>query len=95
MEQKEIKKIENLNFTNDIEKLEKLEELDKVKSRVLKYIVYKKRTESEVRNKFKGVFDEDIFEDVIENLRELGYISDENYIDRAIKRSKWNRRFFI
>ena len=84
MEQKEIKKIENLNFTNDIEKLERLEELDKVKSRVLKYIVYKKRTEFEVRNKFKGVFNEDIFEDVIENLKELGYINDENYIDRAV-----------
>ena len=74
----------NLNFTNDIEKLERIEELDKVKSRVLKYIVYKKRTELEVRNKFKGIFDDDIFEEVIENLKNLGYISDENYIDRAV-----------
>lgn len=79
-----MKKIENLNFTNDIEKLKKLEELDNVKSRVLKYIVYKKRTEIEVRNKFKGVFNEDIFEEVIENLKSLGYIDDKNYIDRAV-----------
>ena len=84
MEQSEIKKIENLNFTNDIEKLKKLEELDKVKSRVLKYIVYKKRTEIEVRNKFKGVFNEELFEETIESLKSLGYIDDENYIDRAV-----------
>ena len=84
MEQKNINKIENLNYTNDIDKLERLEEIDGVKSRVLKYIVYKKRTEIEVRNKFKGVFDEDIFEQVIENLKDLGYIDDVNYIDRAV-----------
>ena len=84
MEEEKTKKIENLNFTNDIEKLKKLEELDNVKSRVLKYIVYKKRTEIEVRNKFKGVFNEDIFEEVIENLKSLGYIDDKNYIDRAV-----------
>ena len=84
MEEEKTKKFENLNFTNDIEKLKKLEELDNVKSRVLKYIVYKKRTEIEVRNKFKGVFNEDIFEEVIENLKSLGYIDDKNYIDRAV-----------
>lgn len=84
MKQNEIKKIESLNFTNDIEKLKRLEELDKVKSRVLKYIVYKKRTETDIRNKFKSVFDDDIFEEVIENLKKLGYINDENYIDRAV-----------
>ena len=84
MEQREIKKIQNLNFTNDEEKLKRLEEVDKVKSRVLKYIVYKKRTESDIRNKFKNVFDDDIFEEVIENLKDLGYINDESYIDRAV-----------
>ncbi len=84
MEQKEIKKIQNLNFTNDEEKLKRLEEVDKVKSRVLKYIVYKKRTENDIRNKFKNEFDDDIFEEVIENLKDLGYINDESYIDRAV-----------
>ena len=78
------KKDMNLQFTNDLEKLKQLEELDKVKGRILKYIVYKKRTELEVRNKFKGVFDENIFEDAIENLKKLGYINDTNYISRQI-----------
>ena len=84
MEEREIKKIQNLNFTNDEEKLKRLEEVDKVKSRVLKYIVYKKRTENDIRNKFKNEFDDDIFEEVIENLKDLGYINDESYIDRAV-----------
>ena len=84
MEQREIKKIQNLNFTNDEEKLKRLEEVDKVKSRVLKYIVYKKRTENDIRNKFKNEFDDDIFEEVIENLKDLGYINDESYIARAV-----------
>ena len=81
-------KCTNLQFTNDLQKLKNLEELDKVKSRILKYIVYKKRTEAEIRNKFKCVFDENIFEDAIENLKELGYINDINYIDRQINEYK-------
>ena len=73
--------MEHLQFSNN---LEKLVEVDKVKSRVLKYIVYKKRTENEIRNKFRDTFDEEIFEQVIEQLKELGYIDDTNYIDRAV-----------
>ena len=73
--------MKHLQFSNN---LEKLEEIDKVKSRVLKYIVYKKRTEKEIRNKFSDTFDEEIFEQVIEQLKELGYINDTNYIDRAV-----------
>lgn len=73
--------MEHLQFSNN---LEKLEEIDKVKSRVLKYIVYKKRTENEIRNKFRDTFDDEIFEIVIDELKELGYIDDNNYIDRAV-----------
>ena len=79
MESKNIKKIER--FSDNLEELEKI---DNVKSRVLKYIVYKKRTEAEIRNKFKNEFDDNIFEQVIDQLKELGYINDENYIDRAV-----------
>ena len=79
MENKNIKKIER--FSDNIEELEKL---DNVKSRILKYIVYKKRTEAEIRNKFKNEFEDDIFEQAIDQLKELGYINDGNYINRAI-----------
>lgn len=60
-------------------------ELDKLKTKVLKYIVYKKRTEKEVRIKFSSSdVDQNMLEDVIDNLKEIGYINDESYIERAV-----------
>ena len=73
--------MKNLPYSENIEELEKI---DKVKSRVLKYIMYKKRTEQEIRNKFHNAFDDNIFEQVIEELKELGYINDDSYIERAV-----------
>lgn len=61
-----------------------IEQYDAVKTKLLKYITYKKRTESEVRTKFAKDIDKDILEDAIEELKSLGYISDTNYIDRAV-----------
>ena len=65
-----------------------LEEFDKEKTKVLKYILYKKRTENEVRNKFSGTIDENILEDVIEYLKEAGYINDKEFIEKAISNFK-------
>lgn len=75
-----------MDFTSK-EKLEKAEELDKLKSKVLKYVLYKKRTESEVREKFVDV-DENLLEDVIEFLKDYNYINDEEYIERSIAEFK-------
>ena len=61
-----------------------IEEFDKEKTRVLKYIMFKKRTEQEIKNKFSNTINEDMLEDIIEYLKEAGYINDEDYIDRAI-----------
>ena len=36
-----------------------LEEYDKQKTKVLKYIIYKKRTEREVRQKFENTIEQD------------------------------------
>ena len=64
--------------------MEYLEEFDKLKTKVLKYILFKKRTENEVRQKF--ISDEgELLNDVIDELKELGYIDDEKYIEKAIK----------
>lgn len=64
--------------------MEYIEEFDKLKTKVLKYILFKKRTENEVRQKFKS--DEgEMLNDVIDELKELGYIDDERYIEKAIK----------
>lgn len=62
-----------------------LVEFDNLKTKVLKYIVYKKRTEREVRQKFSSSsVDQNLLDDVIENLKENGYINDESYIQRAM-----------
>ncbi|MBR2588384.1 MAG: RecX family transcriptional regulator [Bacilli bacterium] len=64
--------------------LEEFEKIDKMKSKVLKYILYKKRTEQEIRQKFAGEIEENILEDIIEELKENAYIDDYNYIERSI-----------
>ena len=46
--------------------------------------MYKKRTEKEVKQKFSSIYDENILEDVIQNLKDNGYINDENYLERAV-----------
>ena len=51
-----------------------LEEYDKQKTKVLKYIIYKKRTEREVRQKFENTIEQEILEDIIEELKENSYI---------------------
>lgn len=60
-----------------------LEEFDNLKTKVLKYILYKKRTEQEIRQKFNKE-DNQIIEDIIEYLKEAGYINDEEYISRTV-----------
>lgn len=63
--------------------MEYIEEFDKLKTKVLKYILFKKRTEQEIRQKFKQ--DEgNMLDDVIEELKQNGYINDEGYIERAV-----------
>ena len=61
-----------------------IEEFDKAKTKVLKYIFYKKRTEQEIKNKFSRVIEENLLEDVIEELKQIGCIDDEKYVLRAI-----------
>lgn len=69
---------------NYIENLEEAERIDKLRSKMLKYILYKKRTEQEVRQKFAEE-NEDELEDAIEYFKEQKYIDDEEYIKRAVK----------
>ncbi len=61
-----------------------VEEFDKAKTRVLKYILYKSRSESEIRTKFQNDMDENLLEDVIEYLKEAKYINDNEYIRKKI-----------
>jgi len=61
-----------------------IEEFDKAKTKVVKYILYKKRTESEVRKIFKNDIDEIMLDDIIECLKENNYINDYEYIEKQV-----------
>lgn len=61
-----------------------IEEFEKQKEKVLKYILYKKRTEQEVYKKFSGIIDENMLEDIIEYLKEAKYINDHEFIEKTI-----------
>ena len=63
--------------------MEYIEEFDKLKTKVLKYVLYKKRTEKEIRQKFQ-LNSGEMLDDVIEELKKIGYINDLNYIKRAV-----------
>lgn len=63
--------------------LEYLSKVDNLKSKVLKYITFKKRTEKEVYQRFSNE-DRELLEEVVEYLKEAGYIDDKDYVERAI-----------
>ena len=61
-----------------------IEEFDKEKTKVLKYVLYKKRTEQEIKRKFQKEIDENMLEDIIEYLKEAKYIDDSEFIKKAV-----------
>ena len=65
-----------------------VEEFDKEKTKVLKYILYKKRSEYEVRNKFSKTIEENLLDDIIEYLKEAKYIDDTEFIRKTVNQFK-------
>lgn len=61
-----------------------IEEFDKEKTKVLKYILYKRRCEQEVRKKFERAINEELLSDIIEYLKEANYINDKEYIEKTV-----------
>lgn len=61
-----------------------IEEFDKAKTKILKYILYKKRTEQEIRRKFSSTVEDNMLEDIIEYLKEAKYINDNEFIEKTI-----------
>ena len=61
-----------------------IEEFDKEKTKVLKYVLYKKRSENEIRRKFENEIEENLLEDIIEYLKEAKYIDDREYIRKTV-----------
>ena len=68
-----------------------IQEFDNIKTKMLKYIMYKKRTEKEVRQKFSSSVDEILLDDVIENLKELGYINEMEEIKESMLVNLYNK----
>lgn len=68
---------------NKMKITKEIEEFDNLKTRVLKYVIYKKRTEKEIRQKFSENAG-NMLEDVIEYLKQENYINDKVYIERAV-----------
>lgn len=65
------------------EEYKELEEFDNLKTKVLKYVLYKKRTENEVRQKFAENTG-NLLDNVIEYLKQENYINDFSYIEKSI-----------
>ena len=61
-----------------------VEEFDKEKTKVLKYVLYKKRSENEIRKKFENEIEENLLDDIIAYLKEANYIDDKEYIRKTI-----------
>ena len=61
-----------------------IEEFDNQKTKVLKYILFKKRTEQEIRKKFISSIDENMLEDIIEYLKEAKYIDDQEFLEKTV-----------
>lgn len=65
-----------------------IEEFDKQKSKVMNYILYKKRTEQETRKKFEKIIDIELLDDILEYVKEAGYLNDRAYIEKVIQEYK-------
>ena len=61
-----------------------IEEFDREKTKILKYILYKKRSENEVRNRFLSTINEELLDEIIEYLKEANYINDKEYIQKTV-----------
>lgn len=68
----------------DLVDFKKLEEYDRNKTKVLKYVIYKKRTENEIKRKFQNEIELNMLEDIVTELKENNYISDNQYVERAV-----------
>ena len=54
----------------------------------MNYILYKKRTEQETRKKFASSIEPNLLEEIIEYVKEAGYLDDKNYIERTFQEYK-------
>jgi regulatory protein len=57
-----------------------------LEDKIMKYVVFKKRTEYEVKNKLKNLsYEADKIDEIIEYLKETDFINDKSYVDKYLK----------
>lgn len=62
--------------------------------KLMRYVLFKKRTENEIRNKCRQLkYDDDYIEEAIAYLKEAGYINDRIYIEKYIANVKILKHF--
>lgn len=81
---KDDKEINTIPFFSDSTNIEALDKYDKLKSRVLKFVLYKKRSEAEIKAKFSKEIEEETLNSIILDLKRNNYIDDNNYIKKSI-----------
>ena len=63
--------------------MDEIEEFDKLKTQVLKYVLYKKRSEAEIRQKFSKNAGK-MLDNVVQYLQDNNYINDDEYIKKSV-----------
>ena len=63
--------------------MDEIEEFDKLKTQVLKYVLYKKRSEAEIRQKFSKNAGK-MLDNVVQYLHDNDYINDDEYIKKSV-----------
>ena len=57
-----------------------------IDDKIMYYVLYKKRTESEVRKKCTTLnYENDYIDEILDYLKEAGYVNDEIYIKNILK----------
>lgn len=60
-----------------------------IEDKLVRYVLFKRRTENEVRNKCKQLkYEDDYTDEVIEYLKEAEYINDKVYVEKYINNTK-------
>lgn len=76
------------------EEYKELKEFEDLKTKVLKYVLYKKRTEKEIRQKFVENTG-NLLDNVVEYLKQENYINDTSYIERSVNEIQKLKNFSI
>lgn len=70
-----------------MQEIQKNEIYERIREKAFFFVTYQRRTEAQVRRNFEPLFEKngvskDLYEDLIEELKEKGYIDDKEYVEK-------------